>query len=324
VNKAAEGREDEICHCVSCLHCFETIFTGEIECAINPRMARELQYDDLQRNGDGRTVAIIGAGPAGMESARVLALRGFKPVIFEKENAVGGQLQLAKLPPRKEKITWLIEDMETQLKKRGVEVRLNTEATVEELKKLDPYAVFVATGADTLIPPIDGVDRDHVYDVPEILTGKVKLRDKSVAVIGSGMTGLETAEFLAEKGNKVTVFEMVDTIGPGVYMQNLLDITTKLRQLGVNMLPGHKLLSIADERILLEKVENHEVIEFPLDAIVLSLGVKPNNGMVETIKANFSNVKVIGDAKQPRKFAQAIREGFDEAYHLEVKQPITQ
>jgi NADPH-dependent 2,4-dienoyl-CoA reductase/sulfur reductase-like enzyme len=95
-------------------------------------MGRELEYDHLQKDGQGQNVAIIGAGPAGMESARVLALRGFKPVIFEKEATVGGQLLLANKPPQKEKIDWLIEYFDNQLKQLGVEVRLNTMATVEE------------------------------------------------------------------------------------------------------------------------------------------------------------------------------------------------
>ncbi|MBY0148906.1 NAD(P)/FAD-dependent oxidoreductase [Neobacillus niacini] len=323
VKKIEEGRECDIRNCISCLHCFESIFAGELECAVNPRMGRELKFDNLQKDGGGRTVAIIGAGPAGMESARVLAMRGFKPVIFEKEAQVGGQLLLANKPPQKEKIDWLIEYLDYQMKELGVEVRLNTEATLEFLKELDPYAVFIATGADAFIPGIKGAESENVYTTTDILNGKAALKDKRVAVIGSGMTGLETAELLAEQGNKVTVFEMASKIGPGAYFQNLIDVTTKLAKLSVDMHAGHKLQEITAEKIIIEKVTAQEVIECAVDAVVLSLGVKPNNAIVGTIKENFTNVKVIGDVNAPRKIAQAIREGYTEAYLLEVKELVT-
>jgi NADPH-dependent 2,4-dienoyl-CoA reductase/sulfur reductase-like enzyme len=142
------------------------------------------------------------------------------------------------------------------------------------------------------------------------------LRDKTVAVIGSGMTGLETAELLAEQGNNVTVYEMMDTIGPGAYFQNLIDVTMKLNKLGVSMLPSHKLAKITDEKIVLEKVDTKEIVEAPVDAVILSLGVRSNNQMEDAIKSAFTNVKVIGDASKPRKIAQAISEGFEEAYKL--------
>jgi 2,4-dienoyl-CoA reductase-like NADH-dependent reductase (Old Yellow Enzyme family)/thioredoxin reductase len=323
VKKVEEGRECDIRNCISCLHCFESIFAGELECAVNPRMGRELLYDNLKQGAAGKTVAIIGAGPAGMESARVLALRGFKPVIFEKEAVVGGQLLLANKPPQKEKIDWLIEYLENQLKQLGVEIRLNTEATVEELKKLDPYAVFVATGADAFIPGIPGADADHVFTTTDILNGSVKLQDKRIAVVGSGMTGLETAELLAEQGNNVTVFEMADVIGPGAYFQNLIDVTGKLMKLGVAMLPGHRLLEITEDKVIFEKLATKEVIEQAVDAVVLSLGVRPNRGMIDSLTANFENVKIIGDVNAPRKIAQAMKEGFAEAYNLEVKELVT-
>lgn len=319
VKKVEEGREDEIRYCMSCLHCFESIFNGHVKCAVNPRTARELEYNEFKIDGEGLPVAIIGAGPAGMEAARVLAIRGFKPVIFEKEAVVGGQLQLADKPPRKEKLTWLIETMEAQLKKLNVEIRLNTEATIEELNALNPYAVFIASGAEAVIPPIDGVTKGNAYTTTDILKGTVELRDKKVAVIGSGLTGLETAEFLAEHGNQVTVIEMQDTLGKGAYFQNLIDVLGRLHGLGVGMMLGHRLEKITSGKIILEKVDTSEMIDFPVDAVVLALGVKANSELVNSIKANFSNVKEMGDVKKSGKIAHAIRDGFVEAYNLEAK-----
>jgi len=323
VNKAAEGREFDIRNCISCLHCFESIFAGNLECAVNPRMGRELEYDHLKIDGQGQTVAIIGAGPAGMESARVLALRGFMPVIFEKEATVGGQLLLANKPPQKEKIDWLIEYLDSQIKQLGVEVRLNTMATVEEIRKLSPYAVFIATGADAFIPGIEGSNLEHVFTTTEILNGAVNLEGKNIAVIGSGMTGLETAELLAEQGNMVTVYEMANQIGAGAYFQNLIDVTTKLAKLGVGLHPVHKLNMIMERSIVLENLDTNEMVESPVDAVVLSLGVRPNDTIANEMRANFANVKLIGDVNAPRKIVQAMSEGYAEAFNFEVKELAT-
>lgn len=316
VVKVEEGREEDIRKCISCLHCFESIFAGNLECAVNGRLGREVQFDNLQENGEGKTVAIIGAGPAGMESARVLAMRGFKPVIFEKGHEVGGQLLLANKPPQKDKITWLIDYLKIQLEKLGVEVKLNCEATVERLQEYKPSAVIVATGADAFVPSIEGAGGEHVFTPAEILSGAVQLSGKKIAVIGSGMTGLETAELLAEQGNSVSVYEMLPAIGQGIYFQNLIDITSKLAKLGVPMLPSHKLEKIGAEQISLEKVENGEKVEVPVDAVILSLGVKPNIQIIEELEGHFEQVHVIGDANKPRKIAHAIKEGFEIAYNL--------
>jgi len=186
---------------------------------------------------------------------------------------------------------------------------------------LDPYAVFVATGADAFVPPIDGAEGEHVFTTTEILNGSVNVTGQTIAVIGSGMTGLETAELLAAQGTTVKVYEMAQTIGSGAYFQNLIDVTTKLQQHGVELHAGHKLQIITDDGILLGKLGNAQIIEKPVDAVVLSLGVRPNNQMVDSLKS-FSNVKVIGDVNAPRKIAQAIKEGCEEAYKLEVRQAV--
>ena len=132
---------------------------------------------------------------------------------------------LASKPPKKEKTGWLVEYQKHQLEKLGVEVRLNTAPTMEELKALEPYAVFVSQGSKPIMPrSIKGIDGEQVYTPVEILNGSVTLKDKNVCVVGSGMTGIETAELLCEQGNKVSVFEMADDIGPGIFFQNLIDV----------------------------------------------------------------------------------------------------
>lgn len=317
VNKAYNGQEDEINHCISCLRCFETVFglSGfcvPIQCSVNPRMGREKRYPNPTTDGNGRKVVIIGGGPGGLEAARVLATRRFKPVLFEASSALGGQLLQGSVPPKKEKLTWLANYYTTQMEKLGVDVHLNTKTTKADIDALDPYAVIIATGSQPIVPPISGVDRDNVHTIPDILTKEVELTGKKVAVIGSGMTGIETAELLAEQGNKVTVVEMQETLTPGAYWQNVADVMGRLVPLGAEFLPNHKLTAITDAGIELEG----ETTKLACDEVVLALGVKGDTGGFEALLNERENVYVIGDAANVGRIYTATLDGFTTAYNL--------
>lgn len=321
-NKAKEGRTDEIRKCISCLHCMETLMGADItensiQCAINIQSGKENEYGDFKKDGQGRTVAIIGAGPAGLEAARVLALREFKPIILEKTDQLGGQLLLANKPPKKEKINWLIDYLKIQVEKLGVEIRYNTPATIEILKALNPYAVFIAQGAEPIIPKsIPGIDGEKVLTCKEVLGKTVKLTHKKVAVIGSGLTGIETAHYLAVNENQVSVFEMEDEIGPGVYFQNLIDVMNHMKPFGVKFYPKHKLIEIDGNTAIFENTETKEEHSYDFDYIVLTLGTTPNRKSVDEIKESFSKVSVLGDAEKAGKIRNAMEGGFEIAYKL--------
>jgi NADH:flavin oxidoreductases, Old Yellow Enzyme family len=321
-NKAKEGRADECRKCISCLHCMETLMFSDMtnspcQCAVNIQTGRELDYSNFREDGDGRTVAIIGAGPAGLEAARVLAMRKFKPVVFEKLDKIGGQLEFANKPPKKEKITWLIDYLRVQAKKLGVEIRLNTVPTIDDLKELNPYAVFVAQGSNPIMPKsISGIEGEEVLSTVDILSGKVKLKGKKVGVVGSGMTGLETSELLAEMGNEVTVFEMADNIGPGLFFQNLIDIMGRVSQYGVKLYPKHKLIKIENGKATFELMESNEIKNYAFDNIIVSLGTRSNTELLEEINTNFKIVKILGDASKPGKIRNAMETGFVNAYNL--------
>ncbi len=321
VKKAAEGRDDDIKHCISCLWCFESLNVNAreglpLECAVNPRLGREKETAGLSCDGNGRTVAVIGAGPAGLTAAEVLAERGFDVVVFEKNAFVGGQLQLANKPPKKEKINWCFNDLKTAAEQKGAKFRFNTEPDMATLKKLDPYAIIVATGGQAITPPIDGCKQEHVCTITEILNGSVKLKGKKVAVIGSGMTGLETAEKLAEDGNEITVVEMMDQLGPGAYQQNMDDVMSRLKEYKPEFIVGHKLVSIKSDRIVLESTACAHRIERPADQVVLAVGVRSNNALADELRKEFSRVHTIGDARQIGRIANATRDGFDIAWKL--------
>jgi NADPH-dependent 2,4-dienoyl-CoA reductase/sulfur reductase-like enzyme len=252
-----------------------------------------------------------------MEAAIILAKRGFKPVLFEKQDELGGSVRLGSNPPLKEKLKWLIENMTYEMELLSVDVRKNTPATVEELKKLNPYSIFVASGAEAIIPKLPGHDKENVYTINDILSGKVNLKDKKVIVVGSGLTGLETAEYLSEKGNKVDVIEMLAKIGSGAYLPNLYDVTTRLKKMNVSMMPSTKLLKISDTGIVVQNTSNLSVKDIECDAVVLSLGVKINDEFLNELYNNFDNVKVLGDAEKPGRIGQAIQTGYEKAYVLD-------
>lgn len=320
--KVSEGCVQDIKRCICCLWCFESFLNNAVqgeplECAVNPRLGRERATAEPRKDGAGRVVAVIGAGPAGLAAAEVLGQRGFKPVVFEKNAEPGGQLRLADKPPRKEKIDWCFTDLYHAALKQGAEFRFQTEATLATLQALDPYAVIVATGGSAIKPPIDGADLPHVCTVTEILDGTVQVAQRRVAVIGSGMTGLETAEKLAEDGNHVLVVEMMDQIGPGAYIQHLNDILPRLKEHCTAFLSGHKLVRITTGAIVLENTRTGKRTEHAIDQVVLSVGVRSNNRLAQELQSHFARLYTVGDAHKVGRIAQAVREGFDTAWNLD-------
>jgi len=319
--KVSEGHEQDIKRCISCLWCFESFLTNAaqgqpLECSVNPRLGRERETAVILKNGGGRVVAIVGAGPAGLSAAEIAGLRGFKPVVLEKNAFVGGQLQLANKAPKKEKINWCFTDLYHAAVKNGAEVRFNTEATLAAIQSLDPYAVIVAAGGQAIVPPIEGAKLPHVCTVTQILDGTVKLRGKRVVIIGSGMTGLETAEKLAEDGNQLLIVEMMDQIAPGAHPQNVDDVLSRLKLYNIKFIIRHKLVRINEDGIVLENTVNGQRSNEKIDQVVLSVGVRCNNQLVKELEPHFARLYTIGDARKVGRIAQAVRDGFDTGWNL--------
>lgn len=320
-DKAKTGRSNEIRKCISCLRCMETLMGADgvntSECSINIQTGMEEIYRELKKDGNGRTVAIIGAGPAGLEAARVLKEREYAPVVFEKENQPGGQLQLANKPPKKDKINWLIDFLKSSTEGKGVPIHYGQEATMESLKKLQPYAVFVAQGSKPFVPKfLANKNLSHILTAAEVLSGSVDIQNKNVGVVGSGLTGIETAHYLAESNNKVHLFEMEENIGPGLFFQNLIDIMNHIMPLGVELHPNSKLVDVNEKESTFEDTKNGACTTFAFDYLVLSLGNRPETQMVKEIEKEFYNVHVLGDACEVGRIRDAMAAGFVAAYEL--------
>lgn len=318
-NKVKSGNENLIKRCVCCLYCFESMMKGAYNythgnCSVNPFVGRE--NVSLKQNGNGRKVLIIGAGCAGLTAAELLSKRGFDVTVLEKESKQGGQLNLASKPPHKEKINWVCEDLLSNAINSGAKVLFNTKADKDIIASYSPEIVITATGGNAIHPK--SFNGDNVVTVTQVLNGDIDISNKKVAVIGSGMTGLETSELLVSKGNKVTVVEMADKIAPGAWFQQLDDALPVLEKAGTEFLTSHKLLSVSSSGIELENLKEEKAVAIKVDFVVLSLGVRSDNSLYNEIK-NSDSYKVynIGDSNKIGRIANATESAYQLVMNIE-------
>lgn len=324
--KVLEGRENELCKCISCMRCFESLEEYNAvglpaECAVNPRTARELKYGDALRDTEGHKAVVVGGGPAGMSAAKTLAERGVKVTLIEKASALGGMINYAKAPPHKANMKWVTEYYGGSLNRFGADVRLNTEATPELIDSLKPDAVIIAAGGSAIVPELPGVHGANVYSVSDVLGGASGLTKKNIILIGAGMTGIETAEYLCAAENTVTVVDMLDKIAPDGNGTIVADVMGRLMKYGTSFLLEHTLKEIKADSVVLEEKANGNIKTVPADAVVLSLGMRPNKELADALKAKGYETYVIGDAVKVGKIAPATRGGFEIGRKLFNKQP---
>lgn len=313
-NKAKEGRVEDINKCISCLMClYELGGTPRVwpHCSVNASWGRET-YPDFAEYKPApvkKKVFIIGGGPGGMEAARVASLRGHDVTLCEKKAELGGQLLIACLPPGKDKMLWPRDYLATQLKKQKVKVKLETEVKPEMVKKEAADVIIVATGGQPLVPNIPGIKGKNVSVAWDVLQGKVELKGKKVAILGGGMVGCETAEFLSQKGNNVTVVEMLGDVALDMDPLNRRGLLDELKKSGTKLLTNLEVKEITEKgAIVLNRVTGKkETIE--AEAMVVAMGSRSVSELVEAIKDDAPEVYVVGDANEPHRMLEAIYEG---------------
>ena len=320
--KAASGREDEICKCINCLRCFESLSEYNpagvpAECALNPRLARERLYGDPVYDSAHHHAVVVGGGPAGMSAAKTLAERGCRVTLLDRGNTLGGTVNQAKQPPCKERMEWVMDYYRTQFQKLGVEVRLNTEATPELIKSLHPDGVICGTGSIAVLPEkIPGIHGSTVRSVEQVLTGNESYDGKAVTIVGAGITGIETAEYLAARGAEVTVCDLLDEIAPNANHTNRADILSRLQKYGTKFLLGHALTEITDTCAVLKKKDTGETVEVPSEIVVISLGYRPDTSLADAVHKENIPVIPVGSAVKDGTIAPAVRTGFEAGRRL--------
>ncbi len=243
-----------------------------------------------------------------MEAARVAALRGHKVTLCEKGYALGGNLIPASVPDFKQDYRRLINYLSTQIKKRGVEIKLATKATPELIQEMKPEVVFIATGSTPIIPEIPGVDKEKVVTAIDVLLGRKKAGE-SVVVLGGGLVGCETALHLAQQGKKLTVAAASDSVMRDTYLVNRMHLLKLLADANVRILTGANPLEITDEGVI---IADKDGIRSTLkaDTVVLAKDSESNRELLETLKDKVPEIYAIGDCVEPRNVMNAIREGF--------------
>ncbi len=322
-NKAREGSIEDIAPCTSCGQgCLRTQLTYEpMTCVINPAVGREKEMV-ITPVAKQKKVLVIGGGPGGLEAARVSALRGHKVMLWEKASKLGGQINLAAIPPMKQELSKWIIYLSTQVKKAQVKVELNKEATPELIEKEKPDVVIVATGGKPLTPAIPGVEGKKVVTANEVLEGKLAISRGKVLIIGGGMVGCEIADMLADTGYNqttgsvpVTIVEMLADIGLDVIPQTRMLLLPRLREKGVEVITSATVREFIEDGVIIIKDGQEETIR-GMDFIILACGTESVDELSAKIKDKVPEVYVIGDAKAPRKALEAIAEAAEIAREI--------
>jgi len=308
-NKVKDGRIEDIRPCLGDHEgCLDRIMAGEyISCTVNPAtgMEREFKLEPVEKK---KSVLVVGGGPGGMEAARVATLRGHRVTLWEKGNALGGSLIPASVPEFKRDYHDLINYQVTQLKKLGVAIELRKEATPELIQETKAEVVFIATGSSPLIPKFRGVERENVITAIDALLGKSYVGE-SVVVVGGGLVGCETALYLAQKGKRLTVVEILDNVVRNVSEANRTHLLKLLADVNVEILTETNVLDIMDDNVVI--ADKHGTrSQLASDTVVLAVGLKSNNRLEEAIRGKVPEIYAIGDCVEPRKVINAIWEGF--------------
>ena len=314
--KIAAGKACDIRRCISCNKgCTDAIQNRQfLSCVLNAENGYE-NTRSIQPAAQKKKIAVLGGGPAGLEAARVAALRGHDVTLFEKTTTLGGQLNIACVPPRKEEMRRATQDLIHAVCNAGVHLCMGQTRTAEQLKDAGFEAVINAVGAHSAAPRIPGIDSVNVADAWKVLAGEQQVYG-TVAVIGGGMVGCETAEYLAARGCKVSVIEMMDKIAAGESTTILPTLLENYKTYGVEQYPSHKVKEFRMDAVVCENKDGAEVT-IPCDYIVLAMGARSNEFDAAALEAAGIPVYSIGDAAgKAADISNAIRTGYDTACQL--------
>ena len=310
-NKMAEGRLDEVVPCIGCMECIERLVFDEqgegVTCVVNPALGKERAYQ-VKPVANGKNVVVVGGGPAGMQAAIVAAKRGHKVTLLEKEAKLGGQLNIAALPPFKGDILPWIDYLVSQVDKTGVKVELNTDAATEIITNKKPDAVIIATGGTPIMPDIPGIDSPNVVTAQDVLSGNARV-GQNVVIIGGGMVGCETGHYLAEQGKTVTIIEILKRMANDMFYMARRRLLDGLRNKKATLLGSATCEKIEGDSVQVTAGDGkRETI--PADTVIIAAGYRANDRLYKALEGKVPERYCIGDSARPRRVFEANSEGY--------------
>ena len=306
-NKAFAGKYEDIVPCIACNQCLFIVMGGApLNCTMNPAVGREDEFQIVLTTRP-KKVMIVGGGPAGLEAASIASLRGHRVVLYEKGERLGGQVNIASIPPTKQELTKAIRYLSIRAEKSGVQLEMGQNVTPEVVDRIKPDAVVIATGARPVIPNIPGADNPKVITVKEVLTSQVKVGQK-ILVVGGGMAGAETADYLTCLSAEITLLEMTEEIGSDMVPWQREFLLERLKTHGVQMMTSAVVIEFLHDGVVFMKDGKEDRVA-GFDNIVLAMGNRAVNGLYQDLKEHVTELYIIGDASSPRNIMDAVREG---------------
>jgi len=313
-NKVMLGKIDEIRPCIGCHECMNRAETGKyLTCAVNPTCGNENKYR-FSIVDNKKKVIVIGGGIAGMEAAQVLNLKGQEVILWEKKAELGGHLISASVPDFKKDIRDLLNWYQRQLQNSKIKIYLDKSVNLDEIKALNPDLILLATGSIPIIPKISGVDKENVMTCIDVLLG-VKQAGKEVVVVGGGIEGCETALWLAQKGKKVTIVEMLSEYLTDLHRANKKMLIDLLEDNHIKVITNTKIQEISDSEVTAINNKS-ELSKIKCDSVVLAVGLKPIDDLYHKIAKEKKLIYKIRDCKEPRKIINAVWEAFNICMNL--------
>jgi 2,4-dienoyl-CoA reductase-like NADH-dependent reductase (Old Yellow Enzyme family)/thioredoxin reductase len=310
-NKAREGRLDEIRRCLGCVECGRKYFiAAPLSCTFNPEAGREREFAIVPATTK-KKVMVVGGGAAGMETARVAALRGHQVSLYEKEGELGGQMNIAARAPARVDFAEVTRYCTHQMKLLGVGIHLNTEVTAEMAIQANTDAVVIATGSRPFIPVFPGADTANIVEVRAVLEEKAEVGENVVLVAGEHhMPGLSTADFLAERGKKVEILTDAIYAGAQVDTSTIEVIYMRLLSKGVVITPLTRIKEIKGNTVVAFNVlTNAERLINGVDTIVVSMGGRADDTLYRSLKGKVKELYAVGHCLSPRRLLDSILDG---------------